>query len=466
MITLFKANQTYTFDQLGSYLAEQLQGLPAKVSVIGQINKIFRFEFLCEPMDPLSWLNNQKADTKIYWSNRDHSCEVAGIHTADSIKEEGNINTTKLFEYFEDHLSEDNRHLRFYGGMAFDPSSLVREWQALGTCRFIVPRFEIFRSGNSTAFAVNVRIDDITEEKIKPLVEELRAIDFSFETSYIKPPPRVQSRNDFPDKKAWTKIFDQLLDAEGNIRFEKIVLARKSLLNFDRNINPVALIKHLKDMTPQCYHFCFQTGPSHAFLGASPERLYKKTGTRLESEALAGTNPRGKTEQEDLALENELLRSTKNGREHRFVVDNIKNIFQELCSRTEMDKTLKLLKLNSWQHLITQFKGVLKDKIMHEDIIAALHPTAATCGCPKVEALKTIQKLEPFNRGWYAGPVGCVGYNDSEFAVAIRSGLVESNTLSLYAGAGIVAESTADQEWDEIENKISNFLSVFALGET
>ena len=108
-------------------------------------------------------------------------------------------------------------------------------------------------------------------------------------------------------------------------------------------------------------------------------------------------------------------------------------------------------------HLMTQFNGILHPRISDDLILSSLHPTPAVGGYPKEKALKYIKELEPFNRGWYAGVLGFAGYNSAEFCVAIRSGLVKGKTLTLYAGAGIVKESTMEGEWNEIEEKIKSF---------
>ena len=94
-------------------------------------------------------------------------------------------------------------------------------------------------------------------------------------------------------------------------------------------------------------------------------------------------------------------------------------------------------------------------------LLESFHPTPAVAGYPVDKALAAIGQQEPFDRGWYAGPVGYIGRESTEFAVAIRCGLVEAERLSLYAGAGLVKGSDCEAEWNEIENKISNFIKVF-----
>jgi len=198
-----------------------------------------------------------------------------------------------------------------------------------------------------------------------------------------------------------------------------------------------------------------------AYLGATPERLYKRKGRKIFSEAIAGTRPRGIDEAHDRALATELMNSSKDAKEHKYVVDAIQAALAPLCKTLHPDSHVSLKKWQGSQHLVTQFEGELDSKVIDHQILSALHPTPAVAGYPIQAATEAILQLEPFNRGWYAGPVGYVGYNEAEFAVAIRSGLVQQNRLSLFAGAGIVSGSTAREEWEEIENKIGNFIKVF-----
>ena len=120
-----------------------------------------------------------------------------------------------------------------------------------------------------------------------------------------------------------------------------------------------------------------------------------------------------------------------------------------------------VLKLEQVQHLYNKIEAVLKEDVTDTDLLTALHPTPAVGGLPREAALEKLAALEPFDRGWYAAPVGFLGRDRAEFAVAIRSALVRENRVNLYAGAGIVEGSVAENEWQELENKISGFINLF-----
>jgi len=457
MITLFQSDKTNKLSEIKAAMASHIKQLPAKVSAIGDCLTILRYELRCEPVDILTWLHNQKMNTKIYWSDRDGSFEIGGVRIADGLKGAGPIDHKELFEYMEDHLSSDNPRLRYYGGMNFDDSSNDSQWQEFGTYQFIIPQFELYSADKLTSFAFNIAIKEINADHIENILLTLDQLDFAAQTQYRKV-PQVLARADHPNKEGWKKIFQTI---EQSTAHDKIVLARKSVFDFDVALRSDALLKHLKDRTPDCYHFCFQFSTNSAFLGATPERLYKRQQQAIESEAIAGTRPRGKDQLQDREYEHQLLNSDKDAKEHKYVVDAIEGSLKPMCSNINVEEQFSLTKLKGSQHLITRIKGTLKENFDDRKIVEALHPTPAVAGCPTEDAVRTIKSLEPFNRGWYAGPVGYVGYDHAEFAVAIRCGLVCGHQLSLYAGAGIVAGSTAENEWNEIENKISNFIKVF-----
>jgi menaquinone-specific isochorismate synthase len=141
------------------------------------------------------------------------------------------------------------------------------------------------------------------------------------------------------------------------------------------------------------------------------------------------------------------------------VLDTIRDGFKGACHAVHVDDAVSLLKVRRCQHLLSRVEGILTDDKWKWDALRTLHPTPAVGGFPNNEALAFIEAHEPFDRGWYAGPIGWVGPKTAEFAVGIRSGLLHGDALRLYAGAGIVQGSTAESEWDEIENKMGNFLS-------
>ncbi len=423
---------------------------------------VYRFEFPIESIDALAWLSQQPHAVKIYWADREGEKQVAGIGAVDIVTSRANDSIEKIFSKIQKNLSEKYTNLRYYGGFCFDPkNSADKTWIAFGSYYFVLPQFEVMVLNHQTYFICNLTQKDLTLTGRQKIIQEFNKINFSNDST---PPalPNLIWRTDYPNKKQWPSIIEQILKVIHTKKCEKVVLARKSALEFNAPIPAVQLLQNLSQISPRCFYFYIQPEPQLAFLGASPERLYKRQHLSIHSEALAGTRPRGKSVQEDQRLQKELLNSPKELLEHRLVVKAIHTTLKSLTSILHVEKNCSLLQLEGGQHLITPFVGQLRAAVDDATILTQLHPTPAVGGLPTDKAFRLIQKLEPFKRGFYTGAVGSIGNETVEFAVAIRSGLVQKNKLYLYAGAGIVGQSKPEDEWNEIEDKMQIFLQSLA----
>ena len=234
---------------------------------------------------------------------------------------------------------------------------------------------------------------------------------------------------------------------------EKLVLARKLLLGFDNALPLSSIITRLKEAYPSCIIFAHRQGQD-TFLGATPEQLVSQEKGSVSVTCLAGSAKRGVTPEEDHLFEQALLHGTKDLREHAYVVNAVKKSLSKLCEKLTYSETPEILKLESIQHLSTQFNGSLGENTHVLDLVNSLHPTPAVAGTPTRTALRNIHKIERMDSGCYAAPVGYITPSgDGEFGIAIRSALLKKNQALLYAGAGIINGSDATSELDETELK-------------
>ena len=457
--------------QIQNFFKYDLISLPLSMQA-----KIVRIEVQIPELDPLHWLGQQTSDVKTYWADRQGHFTMAGIGTLDLIGGDKSIDHAAIFSQLRQNLSPLFPRVRYYGGIGFSQDrSIDPDWELFGNYRFVVPKFEICTDGINTFFACNFR-GDFNLEELGLILAELAQIDFN-QADHITALPLQLNRIDTPNQLEWKQNIDAALAQFTELDLDKIVLARRSILTFTHNIQPQSLLQSLQPNNTHTYHFCFQINPTTAFVGTSPERLYARQDRFLQTEAIAGTRPRGTSPQLDLELGEDLRNSPKDRHEHQLVVNNLQAILAELCDWATIEspeeklllgqtlryrqRELTILKLNKVQHLYTQCHGTLTADLTDADILPKLHPTPAVGGFPRPQALKLIQELEPFERGWYAAPVGWIGYDDAEFAVAIRSGLIDRDRLLLFAGAGIVRGSQPEEEWAEIENKIRHFTDLF-----
>lgn len=276
-----------------------------------------------------------------------------------------------------------------------------------------------------------------------------------------RPAPTTVS---LPDHDGWTRIVAAALTQIRRGELAKVVLAREVVVDLPDTPELGAVLGRLAAATQGAFVFS-----DRSFVGASPELLVRREGTRVESQPMAGSVPVSDNDATTAARLDALTRSGKDRDEHRVVVEAVADVFTEHAVRVDVPDAPDLVRLPSVAHLATRITGELPTGALGVpgpsalDLARLLHPTPAVGGTPRDRAAMLIDVLEPFDRGPYAGPVGWVrGDGDGEWAVALRCGVIDGHRARLFAGAGIVSGSDPDREWDETEAKLHPMLS--ALG--
>ncbi len=364
----------------------------------------------------------------------------------------------------------------FFGGFAFDPDNQHTQlWSGFPDGLLILPRFLLRYSKNSTTLTINILLH--TEDDIKQIfrninnethhllktIRSIVKIEASEEAGRpLRSPLHVEEA--LPATVWMQKVAEVAHDIRENM-FEKVVLARSIQVTpqTGTSFDISAVLSRLRQSYPGTYIFAMQRG-TRFFVGATPERLVQAQNGQIHTMALAGSAPRGTTQEEDEQLGAELLQSEKNGVEHAVVVATVREALLAHCSAVHVSDTPSLLKLKNVQHLETPIVGELLPGRCILDVMADLHPTPAVGGFPRQEALAMIRRIEQLDRGWYAGPLGWIGAGGhGEFAVALRSGLVAEHEATLFAGCGIVGNSDPQSEYTESCLKLQGMLR--GLGE-
>jgi isochorismate synthase len=242
---------------------------------------------------------------------------------------------------------------------------------------------------------------------------------------------------------------------------EKVVLAREVRATAQQPFSIAAAVRHLRAAYPDCYVFSIWRG-ARAFVGASPERLVRLDGRDVRTSSLAGSSPRGATPDEDRELAERLLASAKDRVEHAVVRRTLCAALAEVGDDVTAAEEPSVLTLPQVHHLHTPVKARLRPGHSLLDVVERLHPTPAVGGHPRDAALRFICAHEQMDRGWYAAPVGWLGRDHGEFAVALRSALISGAEASLFAGCGVVADSDPDLEYAESELKLRPMESALA----
>lgn len=448
----------------------------------------------------LPWLRTQPSQHKLYFRARHSPFQIAAVGF--SHQASGKIFTSAVHRHLLSILDDHDSNMRFYGGVRFhnveinNPGS---DWIPYDGYTFVLPALELFCDAQSRVFLAANYYPPAGVGALRTALTYMIRPSPAIVTAY--PPlmiPRAHSVHDLTDFDAWDRAMSTILNHLSSHRYDKIVLARRkrfvfhentipdplhilSALAFQNSIKPSHVPSESLSQGSSCevtdntqsqtnaYLFCLQVDHDKAFLGCTPELLFKLDDQTLLTEALAGTVRRVPHDNEEQALET--LLNEKNVREHQFVVDYVTAAISR-CGFTPHTDGPHIRRLPRLMHLATHVSATLPPNLMksaQNDIfrlLSELHPTPAVCGVPQDITLEHIADIERFDRGLFAGPFGWFSSRASDFCVAIRSATVHGPYVTAYAGSGIVHASESSSEWDETELKLSAFTDLFSAEST
>jgi isochorismate synthase len=337
-----------------------------------------------------------------------------------------------------------------FGALAFDRSRR-------GGPELMIPRRAVRRDGPGRTWRIDASYGPGISEEAPPFDRVVGR-----DPSDPFAPARLRQ---VPPAEAYRDAVRTSVARIGGGDLRKVVLARTVEVDADRQLDPARLAHRLRAVDPDAYTFAAPTDDG-VIVGASPELLVSRRGREVRSNPLAGSAPRSGDPDEDRANADALASSAKDREEHAIVVEAVAETLRPYCEELTWEQDPVLRETPNVWHLSTSFRGILRDPPPSAlDLVAALHPTPAVAGTPTPAALATIDELEPFDRGRYAGPVGWVDADgDGEWAIALRCAELRGNRATLYAGAGIVAGSDPDRELDETERKFRAFLDALRWG--
>jgi menaquinone-specific isochorismate synthase len=413
--------------------------------------------------DALPWLSRQHLFPKLFWMNREKSEWTAGIGEADRIEVTGNGPNERSFLLLEKAIQEKDINARYIGGFCFNNMQQQnRLWSGFSPALFILPLIRIENYGSKTSIVCSLWLKPGEDRNAAyaRLLDSIGSVDPSTLPSEAGI-PELTNVTYSPDREHWVRNCRQVFDTFDSGEMEKVILARQTELEFSGPVPAIRFLINYPYPDSSTYRFYFEPVEGHAFVSFTPERLYRRDGDLLLTEALAGTVTKEALKADDHTASELLLNSEKDVREHRFVKDTIYRELQPVCRDIEMEETVQVLQLSSLAHLYTRCKARLKPEFLSDSkVLQQLHPTPAVGGVPREESMQLILSIEPFCRGWYAGPIGWLSKDAAEFAVGIRSALVSEGRVCLYSGAGLVQGSDPDSEWEEVDQKIGEILAI------
>ena len=244
----------------------------------------------------------------------------------------------------------------------------------------------------------------------------------------------------------------------------QVLLARRIVVPHDFPGETLYRALRVLNPSPYMYHLILD---GVELVGSSPELLVRVAGSRVTVRPIAGTRPRGRTPGEDDALSAELLADEKERAEHIMLVDLGRNDVGRIAryGSVEVTELMIVERYSHVLHLVSEVRGALPADASAVDVFRAVFPAGTMSGAPKVRAMQIIDELEPERRGPYAGAVGYIAAGDRrmDLAITIRTCVIANGEASIQTGAGIVADSVAEREWEETESKARAMLT--AIGQ-
>lgn len=375
----------------------------------------------------LGWLKSQSHFPKYYWQNREDCLTLTSI---------GMIKSFSKLEDAQQFIQQTK--LTLFGGMQFSSETT-----------FILPRLFFVKKENNLSACLIIDTNNLDQEIkiIEPLFEEMKTLSRLQKTNH-----KIVETKFSTTFEQWQANINKAIQTIKNNQFNKVVLANATEFTCKEEISGYDLLALSQQKNPQCFHFLWQEKPHSTFIGSSPERLYKREQNILYTEALAGTVAVSEDPEQTRLNGEWLLKDPKNIIENQFVVDDICLNLKAYTQNIEVSKA-ELKKLPNVQHLRRFIKMTLNQNIYDTQCLHNIHPTAAIAGLPRDRALSFIDQTENFKRGWYAGTLGYFNSQKAEFCVTLRSATIQQNKMTVYAGAGIVENSTPKSEWQEIQRK-------------
>ncbi|WKA56064.1 isochorismate synthase [Planococcus shixiaomingii] len=395
---------------------------------------------------------------RMFWQNREKTFTLVGLghaHTLTTGNHHGRFEEIqKDWQSLCKQIVNEEQSVQpvLFGGFSFDPLNKQQsEWIRFPETYFAVPMFQLILKDDRAFVSIHlITKEEETFKTFDAMRKErdtmIHAAQVSELATYEK--PVVVERQEMKKEQYMQSIEKVKAIIKAN-QAEKVVIARALKLKYEKTLSPSAALYQVSKEQPESFLFGIEA-EDQFFFGATPERLVKVENRKALSTCLAGSTPRGKTVESDAQLAEELMRDRKNRSEHQYVVSMISQVFKKHCEETVVPRTPSLMKIRDIQHLYTPVKGELRLGSTLFDLVRDLHPTPALGGEPKQAALSLIRQYESMNRGFYAAPIGWVdAEGNGEFAVAIRSALINEKEAYLYAGGGIVEDSTPESEYLE-----------------
>ena len=414
---------------------------------------------------------------KYSYIGSDPYLEIIGYDNVTKIVNHENGKTTtcqqKPLQYFQENFPQIDLDLPlpFTGGaIGYIGYDTIRQYEQIGNelpdeldmpdvHLMIYKSLIIYEHRNESVTLITINLDQqpelILDQRLDTLLHALQSeIDLQELDDTNVDFQADMTKQEFKDKVKRAKQFIQQGEAL------QIVVSKR--MKTEITGDPFAYYRKLRITNPSPYMFYIDFG-EYLIVGSSPESLVQTTGNHVVTNPIAGTRPRGKTDNEDAKLMEELLADDKEIAEHKMLVDLSRSDLGSVCEigSITIPTYMNIEKYQHVMHIVSEVHGQLKQDLTSIDALIACMPAGTVSGAPKIRAMQIINELEDTKRGFYGGGIGYIGFNhDLNMALAIRSLVIKGGYAYLQTGAGIVHDSDLEAEFQETLHKAKSLMEV------
>lgn len=419
---------------------------------------------------PLPDLRTDFLQPCFYWHRPEQQHGVVGLGEAARCVATGESRFADLKQQFAQldsnwHKVGEAMPIAAMTGYAFDATDTDGDglWQGFPNTLLYVPELVMEQRGQRTTLTLTVRLGGKAWQEVLVRWRELVAgLDVGWVERMRYPPLRMVGIATLhppyvsSSQQDWFSLVNQAKAAIHNGELHKLVVARRTRQPLLPGVDAAVLMRRMQQHYPSCTLLAVSFGTSW-LLAATPERLVSLRDGRVSCDALAGTIARKSGRANFPARMREA--------EHPPVIAAIRQALTKVCSEVSVGQQMQTLSLPHLQHLWTEISGKALPGIRVLDLLECLHPTPAINGFPAAPARQWLRTHGNHQRGWYSGGVGWLRHNgEGELSVLLRCALLQDGEAHLFAGAGIVADSDPQQEWDETELKLDTLRRLLDAG--
>ena len=345
---------------------------------------------------------------------------------------------------------------------AFDAEdAMSSEWSSFPNAFLSVPRILIESNQGNNTITFNIETDAELQPQFDEITQLLETLSDKSAADVGRMSGCTCTTDETDNKNNWSQVADKAIDAIRQKNFRKLVVSRKHLCEINSPLNTRNLLSALAERYPGCTIISYVDNGCQ-FISVTPERLLSLSDGCLQSDAIGGTLTEDEVDQYTGVADGDSALGAKLKEEHDIIVEDICRRLEPVCESLSLPPVPKLKKLHNIYHLETPVSGKLSSKQTLLSLTEQLHPTPAIAGFPSTESVLWLRHNEKHRRGWYAGAFGLMQDEQSgEVSVLLRCALFGETEVNVYAGAGLVAESDVDMEWQETELKMNAILDLF-----